>query len=254
MNLNNSEISNYKLVLTSSEREEVRILVVEPNNNLRSSLRNMLMQIGFNNIASVKDYSKAISKLNDETYTHLIFDVNNHHLPPKEFLITVHNIAPDLIAIPASESPTVDNVFDLLLAGSSSYIVKPFNTNALSDSISFATKGEPITKHIGGAKDRNEALVKMVFSALNKLALVLKQSRRFATARREVPRKARAFKHAIKMAHQFSDGSPNDFRDLIVDYLVEKANNQQNDENMPKTRKRARKRARRKKERTEDDD
>lgn len=248
------DVTGGKLVLTRDEREAAKILVVEPNNSLRSSLRNMLMQSGFNNIASVSDYSKAVSKLNDDDYTHVIFDVNNAHIPPIDFLQTVRNMNPSVHAIPASETPSVDDVFDLLLAGAGSYLVKPYNTNAINDSICFASKGEPIANNIGDAKDRDEALIRMVLLSLNKLTLVLKQARRFKTARREVPRKIRAFKHAVRMANQFTTGSPLKFRDLLVDYLIEKAENENLQESKLSVRKRARMRKRRRRDREESAD
>lgn len=240
-----------KLVLTRDEREAAKILVVEPNNSLRSSLRNMLMQSGFNNIASVADYAKAISKLNDDDYTHIIFDVNFTHIPPIDFLQTARNINPSLHVIPASEAPSIDDVFDLLLAGAGSYLVKPYNTNAINDSICFASKGEPIVNNIGDAKNRDEALIRMVLMSLNKLTLVLKQARRFQTARREVPRKIRAFKHSVKMARQFASGSPLHFRDLLVEHLIEKAQEVSQKSTSPGVRKRARKRRRRKRNKGE---
>jgi two-component system chemotaxis response regulator CheY len=196
---------------------------VEPNASLRSSIRNILMQLGFNNIDNAPDYRKAISKLNDNNYSHMIFDVYYQDLSPKEFLQQALCISPSIISIPTSDGPTADTVFDLLIAGARSFVVKPYTVDTLNDSISFASKTDSIANYIGNAKNRDEALVRIVLTSLNRLAVVLKQSKRFHTAKKEVPRRARTFRHSLEIAKMFCTGDELDFRDLMVDMLADRA-------------------------------
>lgn len=208
--------ANLNYGLTDRERQLVSILLLEPDVGLRSTMRAALVSLGYEDIVDAGDYASALAKLEDRSFTHLIFDTRDLHLNAREFLSLVLHKAENLIVIPASSDPTVDEVFDLLIGGARSYLAKPCTAGTLEEAIVWATKGESISEAVLRASTRNEALAMLVLSALSKLALVMRQARNFDTAKREVPRKWAILNRAMEIARTFCKGGDPKLREAII--------------------------------------
>lgn len=88
------------------------------------------------------------------------------NIPTKDFLARILEMDKSVIAIPSSNDPNIDEVFDLLVMGARGYLVKPFTVETVEIGLAMATKGEPMSEAVLNAKDCNEALVAIMMGSL----------------------------------------------------------------------------------------
>lgn len=210
------------LTMTGAERARTAIMVVEPEPNFRSTLKQSLGALGFPQVYDAPNFVTALKKLDDRKITHLIFDAKPNVMTPEEFLSKIFEWDEHVIAIPASAEPSVDDVFNLLILGARGFMVKPFTTDTIDDAITMATKGEPISDSILHAKNRNEALASLALSSLYRLTTVMRQAQQFETARRELPKAAMAFKRAVEIGRTFAQGGEERLLEALVEICVER--------------------------------
>ena len=208
----------------AQERLAAQILIVEPESGVRLTMRTALGSLGFGTIVEASDHQNALLKLEQRPFTHLIFDAKKSNFKAREFLRKVFDFTPQIIAIASSSEPTVDDVFDLLIQGARGYLVKPFTEEGLDDSIVNATKGEAISDTILYAKNRNEALAALILNSLDKLAVVMRQSQQFETAKAELPRRRASLKRSTHLGATFALGGPDCLIESMVDGAIERAN------------------------------
>lgn len=209
--------------LSPAERALTNILVVEPDPSERNLMRTMLKSLGYQAVADSPNHLASLDKFEGRKFSHVIFDAKKGNCPMKEWLTKVLEVAPEIIAIPASANPSVDDVFDLLLAGAKGYLVKPFTRETLDLSVTLATKGEPIPDIVRQARDRNEALVAVMMSSLDRLATVQRHSKQFDTAIRELPRAEAAFRRASDLALMFAKGGEDGLITALERFCVDKS-------------------------------
>lgn len=186
-------------------------------------MRQSLIGLGFATVSDAGDHAQALEKIEDRHYTHMIFDAKKGRLTAREFLSRAFDLNPELLAIASSYEPTVDDVFDLLLCGARGYIVKPFTTETLDQTLVLSTKGEKISDAVLSARNRNEALAALVMASLDKLAILMKQARTFETARHELPNRKLALRRAVDIAQTFSKGGPLILREAIIELTIERS-------------------------------
>jgi two-component system chemotaxis response regulator CheY len=113
------------------------ILVVDDYNTMIRIIRNLLKQLGFEDIDDAADGSVALEKMRAKRYGLVISDWNMEPMTGYELLKEVRN-DPGLARTPfimvTAESKT-DNVIAAKKAGVSNYIVKPFNAQTLKSKI-----------------------------------------------------------------------------------------------------------------------
>src|SRR5688500_20298499 len=106
-------------------------------------IRNLLKQIGFNDVDEAKDGSEALGKLKAKKYGLVISDWNMAPMTGYELLQQVRSDA-ELSSLPfimvTAEAKT-ENVVAAKKAGVNNYIVKPFNADTLRTKISAAVGG-----------------------------------------------------------------------------------------------------------------
>ncbi len=209
--------------MSATDRKKTHVLLVESDAQIRQTMRQSLHGLAYENISEAADHAAAIQKFEERHVTHVIFEAKQTKIPAKEFLRRAFEMDPKLIAIPTSYEPTIDDVFDLLIMGAKGYVVKPFTAESLDDAIIMATKGEPISDSILNAKNRNEALSALVLSAVDKLATILRQAKKFDTAKHEVPAKVMTLKRSVDIARTFAKGGPVVLRDTLVDMLIDRS-------------------------------
>lgn len=209
--------------LTEKERQETVILVVEPEITVRNSIKQLLMGLGFGATSDAADYAMALQKLEQRHFTHIIFDAKSNNMPASEFLNKVLDYDEDLIAIAASSEPSLDDVFDLLVIGAKGYLVKPCNEQSVEDAIIMATKAEPISDAILHAKDRNEALVSLIMTNIDRVATILRQSRQFETAKLELNKARMSFKRSVDIGRQFAKGGEEKLLEKILEFALDRS-------------------------------
>ena len=113
------------------------ILVVDDYATMIRILRNLLKQLGFENIDDASDGSSALVKMHGKKYGLVISDWNMEPMTGYDLLKEVR-AHPELSQIPfimiTAESKT-ENVIAAKKAGVSNYIVKPFNAATLKTKI-----------------------------------------------------------------------------------------------------------------------
>jgi two-component system, chemotaxis family, chemotaxis protein CheY len=109
------------------------ILVVDDYNTMIRIIRNLLKQIGFENVDDASDGSAALAKMQGKKYGLVISDWNMEPMTGYDLLREVR-ASPELSQTPfimiTAESKT-ENVIAAKKAGVSNYIVKPFNAATL---------------------------------------------------------------------------------------------------------------------------
>ncbi len=114
------------------------ILIVDDYKTMLRIIRNLLKQLGFNNVDEAADGATALQKLRQKDYLLIISDWN---MEPMTGLQLLKEVRTDnkLKAMPfimiTAESKT-ENVVAAKEAGVSNYIVKPFNAATLKQKLS----------------------------------------------------------------------------------------------------------------------
>src|SRR5438045_3578274 len=113
------------------------VLVVDDYNTMIRIIRNLLKQLGFEDVDDASDGSAALSKLREKRYGLVISDWNMEPMTGYELLKEVRQ-DPGLSKTPfimvTAESKT-ENVIAAKKAGVNNYIVKPFNAQTLKTKI-----------------------------------------------------------------------------------------------------------------------
>ena len=113
------------------------ILIVDDYNTMLRIIRNLLKQIGFDNVDEATDGSTALQRLREKNYGLVISDWNMEPMTGLQLLKEIRSDS-KLKHIPfimiTSESKT-ENVIAAKEAGVSNYIVKPFNADTLKQKL-----------------------------------------------------------------------------------------------------------------------
>ncbi len=113
------------------------ILVVDDYKTMVRIIRNLLKQLGFNNVDDAADGVEALSKLREKKYGLVISDWNMEPMTGYELLKEVRNddsLNRTPFIMVTAESKT-ENVIAAKKAGVNNYIVKPFNAQTLKGKI-----------------------------------------------------------------------------------------------------------------------
>ena len=113
------------------------VLVVDDYNTMIRIIRNLLKQLGFEDVDDASDGSAALAKMRDKKYGLVISDWNMEPMTGYELLKEVRadpglNKTPFIMV--TAESKT-ENVIAAKQAGVNNYIVKPFNAATLKTKI-----------------------------------------------------------------------------------------------------------------------
>jgi two-component system, chemotaxis family, chemotaxis protein CheY len=121
----------------------IPVLIIDDYQTMLRIVRNLLKQIGFNDVDEAKDGSEAFGKLKEKQYGLVISDWNMAPMTGFELLQKVRADA-ELSTMPfimiTAEAKT-ENVVAAKAAGVNNYIVKPFNADTLRSKIA-AVLGE----------------------------------------------------------------------------------------------------------------
>ena len=113
------------------------ILVVDDYNTMIRIIRNLLKQLGFEDMDDACDGSAALNKMREKKYALVISDWNMEPMTGYELLKEVRadpSLAKTPFIMVTAESKT-ENVIAAKKAGVSNYIVKPFNAQTLKTKI-----------------------------------------------------------------------------------------------------------------------
>jgi len=115
----------------------MKVLIVDDFATMRRILRNILKQIGFTDITEADDGSTALKELKKEKYDLILSDWNMPEMQGIDLLNTI-KADDELKSIPfimVTAEAQKDNIVGAVKAGVSSYIVKPFTAETISEKL-----------------------------------------------------------------------------------------------------------------------
>ena len=121
----------------AANQETMEILIVDDYKTILRIIKNLLMEIGFKNIAEASDGSKALKALREKKYDLVISDWNMEPMNGYELLREVRadeHLKPLPFIMVTAESKT-EKVVAAKKAGVNNYIVKPFNAVTLRSKV-----------------------------------------------------------------------------------------------------------------------
>ncbi len=117
--------------------QTIQILVVDDYRTMIRIIRNLLKQIGYEQVDEATDGSEALVKMRGKRYGLVISDWNMEPMTGYELLKEVRAdpaLSPTPFIMVTAESKT-ENVIAAKKAGVNNYIVKPFNAQTLKNKI-----------------------------------------------------------------------------------------------------------------------
>jgi len=114
---------------------KMKILVVDDFATMRRIVKNILKQIGFENIEEAEDGEQAYTKLKSGSFKFVVSDWNMPNLDGLGLLKKVRS-DPDLKNLPVlmvTAEAEKEKVVEAIKAGVSNYVVKPFTAEVLKE-------------------------------------------------------------------------------------------------------------------------
>jgi two-component system chemotaxis response regulator CheY len=122
------------------------ILIVDDYNTMIRIIRNLLKQLGFNNVDEATDGTAALAKMREKQYGLVISDWNMTPMTGYDLLREIRAdpaLSATRFIMVTAESKT-DNVIAAKKAGVDNYIVKPFNAQTLQHKIHSVFPDTPV--------------------------------------------------------------------------------------------------------------
>ncbi|RLM27198.1 two-component system response regulator [Brenneria alni] len=118
--------------------KELRFLVVDDFSTMRRIVRNLLKELGFNNVEEAEDGADALNKLRSGAFDFVISDWNMPNMDGLELLQTIRADASlsKLPVLMVTAEAKKENIIAAAQAGASGYVVKPFTAAILEEKLS----------------------------------------------------------------------------------------------------------------------
>jgi two-component system chemotaxis response regulator CheY len=115
----------------------MRVLVVDDFATMRKIVRNILKQIGFENITEAEDGNAALQMLKNETVGLVVTDWNMPNMNGLDLLrqIRQNPKTANLPVLMVTAEGLKENVLEAVKAGVNNYVVKPFTAEVLQEKI-----------------------------------------------------------------------------------------------------------------------
>ncbi len=116
---------------------KMKVLVVDDFSTMRRIVKNILRQLGFENIIEADDGESAVRKLESERVDFIVSDWNMPKMSGLELLkwVRSHDEFKDMPFLMVTAEAQKENVLEAVKAKVSNYIVKPFTAETLSEKI-----------------------------------------------------------------------------------------------------------------------
>ncbi len=115
----------------------MKFLVVDDFSTMRRIIRNLLKELGFQNVDEAEDGVDALGKLRGGSYQFVISDWNMPNMTGIELLKTIRS-DPALKHLPllmVTAEAKRENIIEAAQAGASGYVVKPFTAATLDEKL-----------------------------------------------------------------------------------------------------------------------
>jgi two-component system chemotaxis response regulator CheY len=116
----------------------IKVLVVDDFPTMRRIVKNLLKQLGFENIDEAEDGAQALNKLKSGNYGLVVSDWNMPNMEGIDLLRNIRQEAEPLKNIPflmVTAEAEKEKVIEAIKAGVDNYIVKPFTAEVLKEKL-----------------------------------------------------------------------------------------------------------------------
>ncbi len=122
---------------------DIKILSVDDFSTMRRIIKNILRQLGYNNVIEAEDGLSALHKLRQEKIDFIITDWNMPNMNGLELLKTIRadEKLKHIPVLMVTAEALKDNVLQAVQAGVNSYIIKPFSPETLKEKMEIIFKG-----------------------------------------------------------------------------------------------------------------
>ena len=117
--------------------KNLRFLVVDDFATMRRIVRNLLKDLGFNNVEEAEDGQDALVKLRESKFDFVVSDWNMPNLDGLQ-LLTQLRADPDFSSLPVlmvTAEAKKENIIAAAQAGANGYVVKPFTAATLEEKL-----------------------------------------------------------------------------------------------------------------------
>ncbi|OON41425.1 two-component system response regulator [Izhakiella australiensis] len=117
--------------------KNLRFLVVDDFNTMRRIVRNLLKELGFNNVEEAEDGADALNKLRASSFDFVISDWNMPNMDGLQLLQTIRadGTLSKLPVLMVTAEAKKENIIAAAQAGASGYVVKPFTAATLEEKL-----------------------------------------------------------------------------------------------------------------------
>lgn len=118
-------------------QKAIKILVVDDFPTMRRIIRNLLKDLGFENVDEAEDGAQALEKLRNSTFDLVVSDWNMPNMDGLEMLKTIRQ-DPALSKLPVlmvTAEAKKENIIAAAQAGANGYVVKPFTAATLEEKL-----------------------------------------------------------------------------------------------------------------------
>lgn len=115
----------------------LRFLVVDDFSTMRRIVRNLLKDLGFNNVEEAEDGLDALNKLRASSFDFVISDWNMPNMDGLQLLTEIRNDATfsKMPVLMVTAEAKKENIIAAAQAGASGYVVKPFTAATLEEKL-----------------------------------------------------------------------------------------------------------------------
>jgi two-component system chemotaxis response regulator CheY len=117
--------------------KNLNFLVVDDFSTMRRIVRNLLKELGYNNVEEAEDGAEALDKLNTGRFQFVVSDWNMPNLDGLEMLkrIRASDALKHLPVLMVTAEAKKENIIAAAQAGANGYVVKPFSAATLEEKL-----------------------------------------------------------------------------------------------------------------------
>lgn len=127
---------------------KIKVLVVDDFPTMRRIVKNLLKQLGFENIDEAEDGMAALAKLKNGGYGLVVSDWNMPNMEGIDLLRAVRTeaVVKDIPFLMVTAEAEKEKVIEAIKAGVDNYIVKPFTAEVLKEKLEKIAERKPSLK------------------------------------------------------------------------------------------------------------
>jgi len=117
--------------------KNMKFLVVDDFSTMRRIVRNLLKELGFNNVDEAEDGVAALQKLHSGNFEFVVSDWNMPNMTGIDLLKNIRADAQlkNLPVLMVTAEAKKENIIEAAQAGASGYVVKPFTAATLEEKL-----------------------------------------------------------------------------------------------------------------------